>query len=86
MKTFVHDGVKYSVEDNVLNDLELIEIVGEIEENEKPWLLAEFLKRTLGKEQYKKAKDKYRDENGRVPVEPFGELIEKVLKSLDSKN
>lgn len=77
--TFEYDGEEYVIEAANLNNLELFEAV----EDEQ------YIKATrgfIGREQWARFKDKYRDDQGRVPMEPLEGFLEAMMKAVGQGN
>ena len=60
-------GFEYNVSKDVANDYELVEILGDLEEN--PLLLTKLVNKVLGKEQANKLKEHIRNEEGIVSTD-----------------
>lgn len=72
-------GFEYSLNHDKLNDYELLEKIGEMEEN--PFTLTSIVNMVLGKEQAKKLKDHIRSENGTVPIEKMTAEITEIFNT-----
>lgn len=72
-------GFSYELDKDRLNNYELLEVIGELEEN--PLVLSSVVNLLLGKEQTKKLKDHLRTENGIVPTEKMSEEITEIFKN-----
>ena len=72
-------GFSYELDKDRLNNYELLEVIGELEEN--PLVLSSVVNLLLGKEQTKKLKDHLRTENGIVPTEKMSEEITEIFQS-----
>lgn len=72
-------GFSYSIEEAHLNNYELLETIGELEDN--PMVISKMVVMLLGKEQTNKLKDHLRDEEGLVPVEKMTEEITEIFQS-----
>ena len=72
-------GFEYSLNPDKLNDYELLEKIGEMEEN--PFTLTSIVNMVLGKEQAKKLKDHIRSENGTVPIEKMTAEITEIFNT-----
>lgn len=66
-------GFAFSINAEVLDDMELLDTIASIDEN--PLALSKALKKMLGKEQHKALYDHLRNEQGRVPVLAVSEAI-----------
>lgn len=72
-------GFEYQVPEENLNNYELVEVLGELENN--PLLIAKTVDLLLGKEQKEKLKDHLRTENGTVPTDKISEEIMEIFNS-----
>lgn len=72
-------GFKYKVPEENLNNYELIEVLGEIEEN--PLLIAKTVNLLLGKEQAGELKEHLRADNGTVPTDLMSESIMEIFEN-----
>jgi len=72
-------GFEYTLDPDKLNDYELLEKIGEMEEN--PFTLTSIVNMVLGKEQAKKLKDHIRSENGTVPIEKMTAEITEIFNT-----
>lgn len=76
------NGFKFSVEDNVLDDMELVDAMAEAEDGE-PKAVSLVVEKILGKEQRKKLYDHVREKDGRVPTEPVMKAIGEIIDSFN---
>jgi len=72
-------GFEYKIPKENLNNYELLEVLGEMEEN--PLLLSKTVNLLLGKEQANKLKNHLRTESGIVPTDKMSEEIKEVFES-----
>lgn len=72
-------GFEFQIEESRLNNYELLEIIGELEEN--PIVLSKIVIMLLGKEQTKKLKDHLRTEDGMVPADKMTDEITGIFQS-----
>lgn len=72
-------GFEYSIDSNVMDNMELLDAVAEIDGN--PLALSKVLKMVLGDEQRKALYDHLRQEDGRVPVKAVSEEITDIFTS-----
>jgi len=72
-------GFEYKIPKENLNNYELIEVLGEIEEN--PLLLSKTVNLLLGKEQATKLKDHLRTKGGTVPTDKISEEIMEIFNN-----
>lgn len=71
-------GFKFSVDSEVFKDMELLELIGEVDDN--PILMPKLLEKMFGKKQKDNLYDFVRTEKGNVPVEKISEIVKDVLK------
>lgn len=72
-------GFEYTLDPDKLNDYELLEKIGEMEEN--PFALTSVVNMVLGREQAKKLKDHIRSKNGTVPIEKMTTEITEIFNT-----
>jgi len=74
--TFVHDGVTYTIERDVVDDVEILELIGDMTTN--PILLPKVVRTMLGAAQWAAFKDSHRNAKGRVPSDELRGLFEAI--------
>ena len=74
-------GVKFTVPKDALNDFELVDDLGRLDEGDATRLPA-VLRRLAG-DKYRALVDTARDESGHVTIEAGGDLVREVLEALD---
>ena len=79
LKGKTQSGFAYEIEEARLNNYELLEIIGELEDN--PMVISKVVIMLLGKEQTNQLKDHLRDEEGMVPAEKMTEEITEIFQS-----
>ncbi|MDG4868757.1 hypothetical protein [Streptomyces sp. P17] len=79
IKGKTQSGFAYEIEEARLNNYELLETIGELEDN--PMVISKMVIMLLGKEQTNKLKDHLRDEEGLVPVDKMTEEITEIFQS-----
>ena len=72
-------GYEYSIEKYKFDDMELVDMLGDLEEN--PFLMGKVIEKLIGKEEKKKLYDLLRTEDGNVPVEATRKAIEEIFNS-----
>lgn len=77
-------GFKFSVDSEVFKDMELLELIGEVDDN--PILMPKLLEKMFGKKQKDNLYDFVRDDKGNVPVEKISEIVKDVFESKELKN
>lgn len=75
-------GFEYEFKKESLNNYELVELLGEMEDN--ALLLPKVVNMLLGKEQAKALKDHVRNEEGFVPNDLFTKEITEIFQSQSS--
>lgn len=74
-------GFEYEITEENLDNYELVEVLGEMEEN--PLVIAKIVNLLLGKEQANDLKDHVRSESGIVSSEKMGEEIKHIFESVN---
>lgn len=78
-------GFSYQIEESRLNNYELLETIGELEDN--PMVISKMVVMLLGKEQTANLKNHLRDENGMVPTDKMTDEITEIFQSqAETKN
>jgi hypothetical protein len=73
---FDHDGVTYTIERDVVDDVEILELIGDMTTN--PILLPKVVRTMLGPDQWAAFKDSHRNAKGRVPSDELRGLFEAI--------
>ncbi|MDT1997232.1 hypothetical protein AB6834_09415 [Carnobacterium divergens] len=79
IKGKTQSGFKYEVSKKRLDNYELLEAIGDLDDN--PLVLTKVVKLLLGKEQTEKLKDHLRTDDGIVPTEKLSEEITEIFQS-----
>lgn len=78
-------GFEYKIPKEQLDNYELVEALGEMEEN--PLVISKIVNMLLGKDQKNKLKDHIRSESGIVSAEKMGEEIKNIFENVnETKN
>ncbi len=72
-------GFEFEISKDVANDYELVENLGELEDN--PLILGKIVNQILGKEQTARLKDHVRNEKGIVPTDKMTQEIIEIFKN-----
>lgn len=72
-------GFNFTISKDVKNDYELIENLGQLEDN--PLILGKIVTQILGKEQTVQLKNHIRNENGIVPTDKMTQEIIEIFKN-----
>jgi len=72
-------GFEFEISEAVANDYELVENLGELEDN--PLILGKIVNQILGKEQTTRLKNHVRNENGIVPTDKMTQEIIEIFKN-----
>ena len=72
-------GFEFEISEDVANDYELVENLGELEDN--PLILGKVVNQILGKEQTARLKDHVRNEKGIVPTDRMTQEIIEIFKN-----
>ena len=71
-------GFKFQINESTINDdYELLELLGELEEN--PLLISKVVRKVLGLDAAAALKDHVRDENGVVSIQKMNEEITEIF-------
>ena len=81
IKGETNSGFKYSIEEKRLYNYQLLEVIGEIDEN--PVVAPKALNLLLGKEQAAALKEHVRDEDGIVPAAKMVEELGNIFQNQD---
>ncbi len=72
-------GFEFEISEDVANDYELVENLGELEDN--PLILGKVVNQILGKEQTARLKDHVRNEKGIVPTDRMTQEIIEIFQN-----
>ncbi|WP_348920124.1 hypothetical protein [Enterococcus rotai] len=72
-------GFAFKIKQERLNNYELLEVIGELDDN--PLVLSKVVNLLLGKEQTQKLKDHLRTDDGIVPADKLSEEITEIFQS-----
>ena len=72
-------GFEFKISKDVINDYELVENLGELEDN--PLILGKIVNQILGKEQTNRLKDHVRNEKGIVPTDKMTKEIIEIFQN-----
>ena len=72
-------GFEFEISKDVVNDYELVENLGELEDN--PLILGKIVNQILGKEQTARLKDHVRNEKGIVPTDKMTQEIIEIFQN-----
>lgn len=85
IKGKTESGFKYEINKDVANDYELVEMLGEYEEN--PFILSKIVNKVLGQEQNVKLKEHCRNDSGVVQTDKMMKEIMGIFNSAsETKN
>lgn len=80
-RVVIVDGKEWTVPESALDDFELLDDLGELE-NGNAARLPRVMRRLLG-DDYKRALDGLRDDDGRVRIGPASDFVRSLLEGLD---
>lgn len=72
-------GFEFEITDETLDNYELLEAIGDMDEN--PTVITKIVRLLLGKEGTKKLKDHVRTEDGTVPASKMNDEITEIFES-----
>lgn len=78
-KTIEIDGVKFEVEEDIMEDVGILEIWSEIETN--PAAILKLVKLVLGEDGYEKIKAHFVEKNGRMKISDVGVVVDQIAKA-----
>ena len=79
MKGKTTSGFEFEISEDIKNDYELVENLGELEDN--PLILGKVVNQILGKEQTARLKDHVRNEKGIVPTDRMTQEIIEIFQN-----
>lgn len=79
VKGVTKTGFAYAISEKNLNNYELVEMLGELEDN--PLVFPKVLKLLLGKEQTEKLKNHVRDDEGVVSTEKMSDELQDIFQA-----
>lgn len=74
-------GFEYEVSENALNDWELLELLGQIQDGEM-FALTKAVKRFFGEVQLARLKEHLRDDSGIIPADAVSAVFAEVMASI----
>lgn len=83
IKGTTQNGFKFSIPKSRLDNYELLEMIGELEDN--PLILPKVVNLILGKEQANQLKDSIRDKDGLVPADKMSSEIVSIFNQSQLK-
>lgn len=79
LKGKTKSGFEFEITDETLDNYELLEAIGDMDEN--PTVITKIVRLLLGKEGTKKLKDHVRNEDGTVPATKMNDEITEIFES-----
>lgn len=79
IKGTTSSGFEFTISEDIKNDYELVENLGELEDN--PLILGKIVNQILGKEQTAKLKNHIRNEGGIVPTDKMTKEIIEIFRN-----
>lgn len=77
------DGFEYTLDEDTLNDMEIVDLAVEIQKNPENLSAAmDFYERIIGTEQKQRLYDHLRTETGKVPVKQYFAACTEMIKEL----
>lgn len=70
-------GFEYEVEDQILDDYEIVEMLGDLEDN--PLVMPKLITKILGRDQLAELKEHLRDKNGVVSTTAMTKELESIF-------
>lgn len=87
-KVKLSSGFECEVSVDALNDMEILDLLGAVEDNENmaPVYMSRALEKMVGKDARKGIYDSIRTADGRVPVDAFSDIMQELFEELGKKN
>lgn len=82
--TATYKGKKFTIDPEVIQDYEFLELSGEVDDN--PSKVTKLLRLVFGDEQHDKLKEAVRGENGRVKSEAMMSAYADIMEEAGAKN
>lgn len=84
IKGITKTGFKFTLLEEVLDDMELLDLISEVDEN--PLLLPKLIEKLLGEKQKKRLYDHCRDDKGRVSSTSISNELVEIFSKTKVKN
>lgn len=86
--TFVFEGVKISVDENLADDIEILEMVDEIQNENNVVRVVGLCKRLMGQDKFQEVIEAYKKNHktNRMPATEMEGLVTKLFESLNPKD
>lgn len=85
-KDIEYEGFKFTIDEDVLDDVEVLEMIDGIESGENPTLLISVLKEFIGAEKYDEMKAYFVKKDGRFRMSKLGDIYEAIFEDFDPKD
>lgn len=85
LKELEYDGFKFSINEELLDDVELLEMIDAIENDQKPALIITLLKKLIGDDGYDVMKAYFVEKDGRFKMTKLGEIYKVIFEDFDPK-
>lgn len=80
-----YDGYAFTIDEESLDDVELLELIDGIENGERPALIITLLKQLIGDNGYKEMKAYFVKKDGRFKMSKLGEVYQAIFENFDPK-
>lgn len=84
VKGTTKSGFKFSVDPDVISDMEFVELVAESEDN--GLVFPKLIQNILGKKQKESLYEHVRNKKGRVPMDAIREELDDIFNAINSAN
>lgn len=81
VKVTLEDGFQVEVDKSALDDMEFVDALADLQQDDA-LAISRVCNKLFTPEQKKALYDKLRDENGRVPVKAFSEVMKSIFEAL----
>jgi hypothetical protein len=79
------EDYKFNIDKNLLDDLEVIEMIDDIESNERSYRIVGLLKVLLGEKQYKEMKVYFSEKHGKIDSALLTTIMTRIFEKFDPK-
>lgn len=81
-----YDGFEFSVDTDIIDDVEVLEMIDQIGTGAKPGLMIAFIKQLLGDKGYDKMKAYFVEKDGKFRLTKLTAIVELIFESFDPKD
>lgn len=81
-----YDGFEFSVDTDIIDDVEVLEMIDQISTGAKPGLMIAFIQQLLGDKGYEKMKAYFVKKDGKFRLTKLTAIVELIFESFDPKS